>query len=579
MPYSDKVRIFHNGRILTVDERLSVCTALATRGETILAIGSDHEILELGDKATETVDLQGRTVVPGLIDGHAHMDREGLKTVYPSLQGASSIADILSRIEALVKAAKPGEWIVTMPIGNPPSYWSPLETLKERRWPTRWDLDQVSPDNPVYIRPIWGFWRHKLPLVSIANSRALEACGIGRMTKSPAPSVSIEKDATGEPNGIFIEDTYMSIVELTLMRPAGGFTHKDRVTALRRSMTAYNAFGTTSIFEEHGAAGELIAAYRAVRGEGPLSVRANLVFSPAWSAVGDGPVANLLATWGSWLGGRGIGDDYLRIGGLYVLLEDEGDGPRSPLENKLRASANPYTGWAGFHYDAGLPRDKLKHVLVEAARNDIRCAALSSDVLDLYEEVDRVVPIRDKRWILGHISVLSDEQISRIRDLGLVVTTHTNRYIWRTGARLLDQLGRERENAIVPLASLEKAGVRVCLATDNVPVSLFHPFWQSVARIDRSTGQVIAPDQKISRAHALRAATINGAYLTCDENRKGSLEPGKLADFAVLSDDPLRVEEDRIKDIQAGLVVVGGQTVFERNEAVRQRTPVDAAAV
>jgi predicted amidohydrolase YtcJ len=505
------------------------------------------------------------------------MDREGLKAVYPSLQGASSIDDVLSRIEALVKAAKPGEWIVTMPIGNPPSYWSPLETLKEGRWPTRWDLDQVAPCNPVFIRPIWGFWRHKLPLVSIANSRALEACGIGRTTNSPAPSVTLEKDSTGEPNGIFVENTYMSIVELTLMRPSGGFTRKDRVAALRNSMRAYNSVGTTSIFEEHGAAGELIAAYQSVREAGLLSVRTNLLFSPSWSALGDAPIANLLGTWGAWLGGKGLGDDYLRVGGLYALLEHEEDGPRSPLENKLRASASPYTGWAGFYYDAGLPREKLRNVLIEAARNDIRCAALSSDVLDLYEEVDRAVPIRDKRWILGHISTLTKEQVSRIRDLGLVVTTHTNRYVWRTGARLLEEVGAARENTIVPLASLRDAGVRVCLATDNVPVSLFYPIWQSVARIDRSTGDVIAPDEKISRADALRAATINGAHLTLEEGKKGSLERGKLADFVVLSDDPLRVDEDRIKDIEAELVVVGGRTVFERDGAVKQGDHVGAA--
>ena len=557
-------RIYYNGKVLTVDERFTIVSALATSGERIFAAGDDVEILALAHPWTERIDLRGRTLMPGLIDAHAHMDREGLKDVWPSLAGAKSVGDILDKITELAREARPGAWIVTMPIGQPPSYWDVPGNLKENRWPTRWELDEAAPENPVFIRPIWGFWRHKLPLVSIANSRALAACGIDRDTKPPCEAVVIERDASGEPNGIFTEWTYMSVVEMTLMRGAGGFTHEDRVAALERSMRAYNAAGTTSVFEEHGVAGEVLAAYRALRERGALPVRANLVFSPSWSTIAGAPLATLLGSWAAWLGGRGLGDDHLRIGGLYVLLDAEGDGPRSPVENTLRASANPYTGWAGFHYDAGLPRERLKEVLLQAARNDIRCIGLTSDLLELYEEVDRVVPIRDKRWIIGHISVLTQDQISRMRDLGLAVTMHTNRYIWRTGSRVLDEIGPTNENTISPLANLKQAGIPFCLATDNIPVSLFYPIWEAVARVDRASGRVIAPNQKISREDAIRAATINGAYLTFDEKVKGSIEPGKLADFICLAEDPLRVDEERLKDLAPDFVVVSGRTVYER---------------
>lgn len=562
--HASGIRVFRNGNILTMDAKSTQCQALATRGDTILATGTEQALQALMTQAEEVIDLKGRTVIPGMIDTHAHMDREGLKNVYPSLEGVRSINDILTRIADLVKRAKPGEWIVTMPVGDPPSYWNPSEGLQERRWPNRWDLDQVAPDNPVYIRPIWGFWRHSLPLVSIANSRALECCGITRNTVSPAPSVLIETDKQGEPTGVFCEDTFMSIVELTLMRPSGGFTQQHRIEAIARSAHVYNSFGTTSIFEEHGAASELISAYANLRTQGRLNVRTNLLFSPSWGSLGDASPERVLGTWGGWLGGQGLGDDYLRVAGLYALLEQDGDGPRSPLENKLRASASPYTGWAGFYFDAGLPRDKLKAVLIEAARNNIRCAALTPDVLDLYEEVNQVVPIRDQRWIIGHLSVLTPEQISRIRDLGIVVTTHTNRYIWRTGAKMLDVVGPGNEHTISPLANLQAAGVPFCLASDNVPVSLFHPVWHCVARVERTQGLSIAPEQRISRLDALKAATVNGAYLTFEEHKKGSLEAGKLADFACLDQDPLTVFEDDIKDITADFVVVGGKTVYEK---------------
>jgi len=558
-------RIFYNGKVITLDGSATICSAIATRGDRILATGNDNLVRGAAHPMTELVDLGGKVVTPGLVDGHAHMDREGLKDIYPSLAGAKSIDDVLARIAELVKKAPRGAWIVTMPIGQPPSYWDVPDSLAERRWPTRHDLDLVAPENPVYIRPIWGFWRHKLPIVSIANSCALDRCGINRNTASPAPSVTIEKDPSGEPTGVFTESTYMSIVELTLMRGAGGFSHRDRVLALQRSMAIYNSFGTTAVFEEHGVSGEVLAAYRALREMGPPSVRANLLFSPPWSTVPGIAPKTMLATWAAWLGGRGFGDDFLRAGGLYVMLADDSEGPRSPIENRMRASASPYTGWAGFYYDSGLPREQLKEVMIAAANEDIRCVGLTADLLDLYAEVDRIVPIRDKRWVLGHVSVLSKEQIAKVRDLGLAVSTHTNRYIWRMGSRVTDEVGAEREHTISPLASLKAAGVRFALATDNVPTSMFYPIWQSVARKDRATGRTIAPNEKISRMDALRAATIDGAYLTRDERDRGSLEAGKFADFVCLSEDPLLIDEDEIKDIVAEFVVVGGRTVFERD--------------
>ena len=151
---------------------------------------------------------------------------------------------------------------------------------------------------------------------------------------------------------------------------------------------------------------------------------------------------------------------------------------------RLRASASPYTSWAGFYYDAGLSRQKLKPVLIVAAQENIRCVGLTPDLLDLYEEIDRVVRIRDKRWVIGHVSILTKDQIARTRDLGLAVSTHTNRYIWRTGSRVAAEIGNDREDTISPLASMKAAGIRFALATDNVPTSLFYPIWQSVARIE-----------------------------------------------------------------------------------------------
>ncbi|MBI2821326.1 MAG: amidohydrolase [Acidobacteria bacterium] len=548
--------ILRNGKIITVDSAFRIAQAVAVRGERIAAVGDNDSIGRLAGADTRIIDLSGRAVMPGLIDCHAHMDREGLKAVWPALDGARSIDDVLARIEALVGKAGPGEWIVTMPLGDPPYYWDVPDTLREKRFPTRWDLDRVAPDNPVYIRSIWGFWRHTLPLVSIANSAALQAAGITRQTVPPCDTVKIERDSGGEPTGVFLEWSYMPVVELSLMAAAPRFTHAHRVEGLRRSMQVYNAAGTTSIYEEHGIAGEVLAAYQELADGGELTVRSHLAFSPSWSSA-EAPARELLQSWARWLAGRGLGDAILRMEGLYAEID-------TSVENSIRARQRPYTGWAGFYYDSALPREAVREVVLEAARCNIRVCGCWTDLLDLYEEVDRVVPIGDRRWVLGHINVLTGEQIRKIRDLGLALTTHTNRYVFKEGELLRKRVGPGAENTVVPLRSLLDAGVHVALATDNVPPSLFHPVWHCIARIDHHSGKVIAPEQRLTRQEALRAATIEGAWVTFDEARKGSIEPGKLADLVILSADPLRVEEPEIKNIVAETTLVGGRIVFQR---------------
>jgi predicted amidohydrolase YtcJ len=165
--------------------------------------------------------------------------------------------------------------------------------------------------------------------------------------------------------------------------------------------------------------------------------------------------------------------------------------------------------------------------------------------------------------VVGHISTLAPRDIERIARLGLVVTTHTNRYIYKEGHLLQRRLPAERQREITPLRDLLDAGVKVGLATDNVPVSMFWPIWQAVARTSNVTQDRIAPEQAISRTEALRSATVDCAYITFDEGKKGSLEPGKLADLAVLSADPLSVEEAGLRNIAAAMTLVGGKAVYE----------------
>ena len=549
--------VLHGGKIITVNASFAIAEAVAITGNRIVYVGADAGALAMADAGTRVIDLKGRAVMPGLIDGHAHMDREGLKQVFPSLANARSITELKATIAELAQRTPKGEWIVTMPLGDPPYYFDVPECYAEKRLPTRHDLDEAAPDHPVYIRPIWGFWRHTMPLVSVANSRALALAGITKNTVAPSDTIVIDKDATGEPTGIFYDNTIMSVVEMTLMRAATGFSLDDRTRTLPAAMQAYHAFGTTSIFEEHGVAGELLRAYKIVRESGAQTMRATLVISPKWNAAPVEKFEPVVEAWASWLAGRGFGDDFLRVSGVFVDI-----GPSR--EDELRAGTWPYTGWAGFNFATGLPRERAKELCLACAKHKIRVVAIWPNMLDVFDEVNREIDITAQRWVLGHISALTLEQIAKVRELGLVVTSHTNRYVFKEGHLLKQKLGPARENEISPLKSLIEAGVRVALATDNVPTSLFYPIWQSIYRKNRYTGETIAPAEALTREQALRAATINGAYVTWEEDSKGSIESGKLADRAVLSHDPLTADEDVLKDIYAEMTFVDGRVVYER---------------
>ena len=548
--------VLTNGKIITVNARFDTAQAVAIEGERIVAVGSASEIAPLIGKETRVIDLAGRCAMPGLIDGHAHMDREGLKEALPSVAGLYSIKDIQDRIAELVSRAKPGEWIVTMPLGDSPEYEPSPRDFADGRFPNRIDLDQVSPDNPVYVKPAWGYWRVGMPSVAIANSLALKLAGLDRNTQPPAGSVAIDRDGTGQPTGIFFDNNRMPILDFTLMKAAPAFDLATRIAALPRSMHIYNSVGTTSVYEGHGVARDVAEAYRRVNAAGRQTGRATLAFSPAWQGISADTIPGMVADWAKWLAKTGTGDTWLRENGIYSEVD-------TSRENEIRQSVYPETGWAGFNY-TGLTREAMKVLLRECAKNGIRVNGITPPTLELFAEASKAFPIQGQRWVMAHVTALNEDQIKLVRDLGIVVTTHTNGYVWKGGADLVNRIGKDRENDVVPLRRLLDAGVPVALGTDNVPVSLWYPIWQTVARLDRKTQTKVAPEQALTREEALHCATLGGAYLTFEEDEKGSLEKGKLADVIVPSQDPLTCDLEKLRHAVSDVTIVGGKVVYER---------------
>lgn len=492
-------------------------------------------------------------MIPGLVDGHAHLDREGLKYLVPSLAGCRSMGDLTARLRRLAAGRSPGEWLVTMPLGTPPFYRDAPACLAEKRWPTRADLDTAVPDRPVYIRGIWGYW-NKPPVYSVANSAALRAASITRDT-APPRGIDVLRDGAGEPTGVFVEHNLIQVLEFTLMRAAPRFSHADRRCALADAQRRYAARGVTAVYEGHGVAPEVLRVFREARAAGRLRLRCTLAVSPTWDGAAE--AVRAIPELAAWAGGAGLGDDRLRVGG--VCLHWGGDGEVA----RILHAAQPYTGWAGFVESANDPAAYRAQAAL-AARHGLRVNTLVTrclrEVLDVWEAIDAETPIRDLRWVLVHLNVASARDLARIRKLGAVVTTNPISYLWRSAAEEVARAGGEAE-ALLPHRTLARQRIPFALATDNKPADPWLALAAVVARRDMTSGAVLGVTERLTRLGALRALTVGGAWLTFAEREGGMLAVGRRADLAVLEADPLTVPLDELGAMPVRHTMVGGEVV------------------
>ncbi len=549
--------VFHRGQVITLDSRSTVAEACAVRAGQITHVGRTGDLVAAAGSQTRLIDLAGRSLLPGFFDAHAHMDREGLKRRGGiPIAGLWSVAQIVAVVREAAKRSRPGDWIVLMPMGDPPhNYVHRPEQLREGRFPNRRDLDEAAPDNPVYIRAVWGWWSLK-PFPSVANSMALRMAGITRQTQAPY-KVQILKDSSGEPTGIFLEENYAPVLEYTLFRILPRFNRDDRLESVRFGAQAYIEAGTTTAYEGHGLTPELIRAYRDVNERGELPIRVHAPFSLPTASVDDERAADLLYHYAAVASGRGLTDGFLTVEGLNL-------GSADPQVAKLIGPGYPYEQWAGHFYQA-LPPPRVIRIGVEAARRGLRVnmavsfAVNLEYVLSAYEAINREVSIVGLRWVIMHVVHATPEQMDRIRALGAIVTISPN-YMFLFSDRFgIDKLGDEG----IPLRRFLDAGVPVALETDGVPYPMLFAVWEALARWDEIAQRRRGPSG-LTRDQVLRLACQSGYYITWNEERQGSIEPGKDADLIVLADNPLICEEDRLKDIPVDFTMVAGRFVWER---------------
>ena len=312
--------------------------------------------------------------MPGFFDAHPHADREGLKARGGiPIAGLHSVADIVEVVKRAAQTTPAGEWIVLMPMGEPPhDYISRPEQLTDGRFPTRHDLDAVAPDHAVYIRAVWGWWSRR-PFPSVANSLALARAGVTRDTRAPH-NVEILKDARGEPTGVFLERNFVPVLEYTLFRDLPRFKYCDRVESVRLGAHAYAAAGTTSLYEGHGLTPTVIRAYRENAERDALPLRMHAPVSMPSAAFDDKRLVDLFYHYAGPAGGRGRGDDILRVEGINL------GGHADATVADIIAAGYPYDQWAGHFYQA-MTAERFVKLGIEAARLGLRVnCVISRDI-------------------------------------------------------------------------------------------------------------------------------------------------------------------------------------------------------
>lgn len=548
--------ILRNADILTFDPAQPNAQAVAIKDGRILAIGDNAGIDAFAGAATRVRDLGGACVIPGFNDTHAHMEREGLKEQRLSLAGAGSVGEILRRIGQAAASTAPGDWIVTMPVGDPPHYFDALSTLAERRMPTRAELDAVAPYNPVYIPALFCNWGSP-PGYTALNSQGI---ALNRLTRHSCPRCSgvdfICDDASGEPTGAIIERNPRPTAEFDLLPSVPRFGFAERRKGLLRSIALYHARGTTSVYEGHGSAPETISVYRDLWEHGELTMRTGLCVSPSWENVAE--AAKAMRDWLSYARGRGMGDPWLRISGVHIAYGGDAMVARVARENL------PDTGWSGFVEQVYTP-DEFRDVCFLAAEHDLRLHTIVGnelhEIVPVLEAINERFPLAGKRWVIEHIARARMDDLKALKRLGIYVTTIPAYYLWKGGKPFLDEA--DGGDMIVPHRHMLDLGLPVAIATDNIPYDPLFTLWVTTARKERVSGRIIGPDQRLDMETALRLFTVAGAHLTFDEDWKGPLKAGYAADLAVLSDNPLRTSPEHIRDLSCRLTIVGGKTVHD----------------
>jgi len=516
--------IVTNAKVVTLDAKSTVAQALAVRDGRLLAVGDAATVGRLAGPTTRSVDVGGRTVIPGLIDSHLHGIRAALSyATEVNWINTYTIAEAMARLKAKAAAAGPGAWLIVA------GGWTEQQFAEKRR-PTLAEVMAAAPDNPVYIQLFYNS--------VLITPKGLETLKL--QASAPPHGLTVERDAAGTATGWW-GGSIINISQLfdTLPQP----TYRDHVEGTRQFFAELNRLGVTGFVDTGGfsiSAPQYAALFQLWRDKAmTVRVAYHLFSQRRDTELADYQTATQLMP-------MGFGDEMLKFNGIgerITLSMYNNNFPNEEVKSRFYEAIR----WAA---------DRRMAVTVHWSEN-----SSVGHLLDLFERVNREVPIAPLRWSVAHLENASEENLKRMAALGVGWTVQISTYY--NGDALLARLGEEARR-MPPVVTARRLGVKVGGGTDAHRVASYNPFlmlqWLLSGRTVSGL-QLRSPQETPSREDALRHYTIDAAWFSFDEQQRGSLEPGKLADFAVLDQDVMTVPLDRIERTQSLMTVVGGRVV------------------
>lgn len=531
------------GKIVTVDASRPQVQALAARSGIIVALGSDADIEAFVGPDTETIDLDGRLAVPGFIEGHGHFMGIGDAKLILDLRQAASWADIIAMVKDAAAEAQPGEWIRGR--GWHQDKWSAPPEPAVEGFPVHATLSRVSPDHPVILT-------HASGHASFVNARALQLAGINADTPDPQGG-EILHDEGGQPTGL-LRETAQGLVQRA--RDAGTAEQQEVENRRRAELAAAECLskGITS-FQDAGSSFATVDFLRTLVDEGNMPLRLWVMIRASNEALAENLAAYRTI---------GYGDDHLTVRGIKVSID-------GALGSRGAWLLEPYTDEPQVSGLNLVPIDDIRRTAELAVEHDYQLCIhaigdrANREVLDIYEASFAGQDGSARRWRIEHAQHLHPADIPRFAELGVIASMQaihcTSDAPW-----VPDRLGEQRtaEGAYV-WQKLLRSGVIVTNGTD-APVEDVSPIQSYYASVSRrlADGSVFHPDQRLSRTEALRAYTLSAAHAAFEEDIKGSLEVGKLADITVLSQDILTIPEEQIPSTEVVYTIVGGRIAYQR---------------
>ncbi|PKG25288.1 amidohydrolase [Niallia nealsonii] len=525
--------VFINGEVITVDQHFSITEAVAILDHKIMAVGKNEEIKKYIGGETKIIDLEGKSLLPGFIDAHLHMAETGLTKLAFDVRAVESMEDMIALLKQQTKDIPKGQWIRGWGFND--------NRIKEGRMPTRWELDEISTKHPIYIQ-------RSCNHILSANSYALQLAEIHNQSE-PLEDGEIEKE-NGIVNGVLKESARMKVLDLDQ------YSEREYLEAIQIASKEFIAAGITSVhdlgskFPKH-----MIMMQKAMR-DPDIKIRIYgtvVSFDNTTDAIGQTLEAGILS---------GAGNDRFRIGPSKLFLDGS-------LTGRTAAMKDGYIGDKNNKGIVYLSQEKLHSIMenphlagCQIAAHAIGDTAVEM-MVDCIEHVTSLDNRKNHRHRIEHASVTSKELLKRIKDLEIVVIPNPA-FLYPFGEEYVNNIG-ERAQSMFPIRSFLDYGIMVAAGSDS-PVTEYNPIIGIYELVNRRTknGLLIGPEERITIEEAIKIFTYNGAYASFEEQTKGSIEPGKLADLVVIDQSILRCPSEDILHVKVEMTVFNGEIVYVR---------------